>query len=126
MTYKTKPGFVRVFIPARNKYTRIRSQHANNPNYLQRNGMVVVAEPVAPPVYEDDSMKQVVEDGQLVTYFNYIKEHKDDPGPPSTIQDRYPSTPTIQADDVVASEVTSNSPATTPAKSKRSKPKSTK
>jgi len=45
----TKPGFIRVFIPSRNKTTRIRSGLANNPNYLERNGMVLMPAPVAPP-----------------------------------------------------------------------------
>lgn len=46
----TKPGFTRVFIPSRNKTTRIRTGLANNPNYLERNGMVLMPDPVAPPV----------------------------------------------------------------------------
>jgi hypothetical protein len=107
MTYNTKPGFVRVFIPARNKYTRIRSQHANNPNYLIRNGMVVVPVPVAPPM--------------PVTV-------QDEPTTPVTIQDKYPGTPTIMADEVVvATDPVETAP--TPAKPKpanKSKTKSTK
>lgn len=107
MTYRTKPGFVRVFIPARNKYTRIRAQHANNPNYLIRNGMVVVPVPVMPPA--------------PVTV-------QDEPTAPVTIQDKYPGTPTIMADEVVAT-ADPISTATTPAKPKatsKSKTKSTK
>ena len=43
-----KPGFVRVFIPARNKTILIREQHARNPNYMNRNGLVAM--PTAQPI----------------------------------------------------------------------------
>jgi len=45
---KIKPGFVRVFIPSRNKTTRIRKQLAYNQDYMNRNGMVLLPEPISP------------------------------------------------------------------------------
>ena len=76
----TKPGFVRVFIPSRNKTTRIRTGLANNPNYLERNGMVLMPDPVAPPklpppfqdvtIHEGSNdaevIKTQIENGELV------------------------------------------------------------
>jgi len=44
-----KEGFTRVLITERNKTTRIRTALANNPDYMSRNGLVKIDEPVMPP-----------------------------------------------------------------------------
>lgn len=50
--YKNKPGFTRVFVPAKNKTTRIRERHAKNPNYMQKHGLVAMPDIQTPPVIE--------------------------------------------------------------------------
>lgn len=47
---RNKPGFVRVLITERNKTIQIRESHARNPKYLLKHGMVLIPEPIAPPI----------------------------------------------------------------------------
>lgn len=48
--YKNKPGFVRVFIPAKNKTTRISERHAKDKNYMLKHGLVEMEDIQTPPV----------------------------------------------------------------------------
>lgn len=54
---RIRPGFVRVLVAGRDKTIQIRSQHANNPSYMQRHGLVRLPEPVAPPEPEPVAVK---------------------------------------------------------------------
>lgn len=45
---RVKPGFTRVFIPARNKTIQIRTKHAQNKEYMLRNGLVLMPEAIHP------------------------------------------------------------------------------
>lgn len=47
-----KPGFVRVFVPAKNKTIRIREHHARNQNFMIKHGLQRIEEAVAPPPVE--------------------------------------------------------------------------
>ena len=44
---RVKPGFTRVFIPARNKTILVRTAHTKNQTYMMRNGLVLM--PTAMP-----------------------------------------------------------------------------
>lgn len=83
-TYRIKPGFVRVFIPERNKTTRIRAQHAKDPNYLTRNGMVLMPEPQVPTpavTVQGELTEPVIESGVVETALvqNFQPDYVDEP-----------------------------------------------
>lgn len=52
--YKERPGFTRVIMPNHpnkpGKTTRIRTKLANDPNYLAKNGMMLMPTPVSPVI----------------------------------------------------------------------------
>lgn len=47
---EVKPGFTRVYIPTRGKTTRVRTSHTRKPGWLEKHGMVVMPEPIAPEI----------------------------------------------------------------------------
>lgn len=50
--YQQKPGFVRVWVNEKQKTTRIREQHARNPNFMIKHGLTPMPDPQTPPMLE--------------------------------------------------------------------------
>ena len=54
---RVKPGFTRVFIPARNKTILVRTAHTKNQTYMMRNGLVLMPTAMPPKPVTPEPMR---------------------------------------------------------------------